>query len=99
ADHLRVGYAALGARPGGGVVRIAVASPLALVEVGADREIAVMGEPSRRIDVELVPAREMMDEDDAREGAGTRGLGRVSRDRRSPVAVDGDVLAGHASVE
>jgi hypothetical protein len=29
-----------------------------------------MREPSRRIDAELAPAREMVDEDDAREGAG-----------------------------
>jgi hypothetical protein len=40
ADHLGVGNAALGAHLGGDVVRVAVAaSTLALVEVGADREI------------------------------------------------------------
>ena len=70
-DHLRVSNAAVGARLGGDVVRVSVAaSTLALVEVGADRKIAVMREPSRRLDVELAPAREMVDENDARRGAG-----------------------------
>ena len=72
ADHLGVGNAALGAHLGGDVVRVAVAaSTLALVEVGADREIAVMREPTRRLDIELAPAREMVDKHDARKGAGT----------------------------
>ena len=72
ADHLRVSNAALSAHLGGDVVGIAVAaSSLPLVQVGADREITVMREPSRRLDVELAPAREMVDEDDARKGAGT----------------------------
>ena len=72
ADHLGVGNAALGAHLGGDVVRVAVAAAtLALVEVGADREIAVMREPTRRLDVELAPAREMVDKHDARKGAGT----------------------------
>ena len=100
ADHLGVGDAALGAHLGGDVVRVAVAAAtLALVEVGADREIAVMREPARRLDVELAPAREMVDQHDARKGARTGWLGHVSRYRRSLVAFDGHVLAGHASVE
>jgi hypothetical protein len=100
ADHLRVGNAALGAHFGGDVVRVAVAAAtLALVEVGADREVAMMREPARRLDVELAPGREMVDEHDARKGAGTSWPGHVSGYRCSFVAFDGDVLAGHASVE
>jgi hypothetical protein len=34
------------------------AATLALVGVGADREIAVMREPTRRLNVEIAPARE-----------------------------------------
>src|SRR5713101_6839273 len=71
ADHLGVGNAALGAHLGGDVVRVAVAAAtLALVEIGADRLIAVMREPTRRLDVELAPARQMMDQYDTRKGAG-----------------------------
>src|SRR6266545_5124133 len=45
ADHLGVGNAAVGAHLGGDVVGVAVAAAaLALIEVGADRDIAVMGE-------------------------------------------------------
>jgi hypothetical protein len=72
ADHLGVGNAALGAHLGGDVVRVTVAaSTLALVEVGADREMAVMREPTRRLDIELAPAREMVDKHDAWKGART----------------------------
>ena len=100
AHHLEVGDAALGAHLGGDVVRVAVAAAtLALIEVGADREIAVMGEPARRLDVELAPARQMVDQHDARKRARTGWLGHVSGDRRSLVAFEGHVLAGHASVE
>src|SRR5713101_3706050 len=56
ADHLGVGNAAVGV--GGDVVRVALASTL--IEVSADREIAVMREPTRRLNVELAPAREMV---------------------------------------
>src|SRR5208283_488355 len=100
ADHLGVGDAAFSAYLGGDVVRVAVAAAtLALVQVRADREMAVMREPTRRLDVELAPARKMVDKHDARKGARTRWLGHVSRYRRSFVAFDGHVLAGHASVE
>ena len=96
-DHLGVGDAAFGADPGGDVVGIALA--LTLVEVGADREIAAMREPPRGLDVELAPAGEMVDQHDARKGARTRRPGHVRGDRGSLVAMDGHVLAGHASVE
>src|SRR5271165_7103545 len=78
---------------------VVAAATLALVQVRADREMAVMREPTRRLDVELAPARKMVDKHDARKGARTRWLGHVSRYRRSFVAFDGHVLAGHASVE
>ena len=97
ADHLGVGNAAVGAHPGGDVVRVALARTL--IEVGADREIAVMREPTRRLNVELAPAREMVDKHNARKGAGTRRLGHISGNRGFFVAFDGHVLAGHASVE
>ena len=97
ADHLGVGNAAVGAHLGGDVVRVALARTL--IEVGADREIAVMREPTRRLNVELAPAREMVDKHYARKGARTRRLGHISGNRGSLVAFDGHVLAGHASVE
>src|ERR1019366_4870166 len=97
ADHLGVGNAAVGANFGGDVIRVALARTL--IEVSADREIAVMREPARRLDVELAPAREMVDKHHARKGARTRRLGHVSGNRGSLVALDGHVLAGHASVE
>ena len=97
ADHLGIANATLGAHLGGDVVRVAVAaSTLALVEVGADGEIAVVCEPTRRLNVEFAPAREMVDKHDSRKGARTRWLGHVSRYRRSFVA---SRFAGHASVE
>src|SRR6202048_4516560 len=97
ADHLGVGNAAVGAHFGGDVVRVALSRTL--IEVSADREIAVMREPSRRLNVELAPAREMVDKNDARKGAWTRRLGYISGNRGSLVAFEGHVLAGHASVE
>jgi hypothetical protein len=97
ADHLGVGNAAIGAHLGGDVVGIALARTL--IEVGADREIAVMREAARRLDVEFAPARQMVDQHHAGKGARTGWLGDVSGDRCSLVAVDGHVLAGHASVE
>src|SRR5688572_9431789 len=66
ADHLRVGDTALRTYLCGDVVRVAVAaSTLALVEIRADREIPVMREPAGRLNVELAPAREMVDKHDA----------------------------------
>jgi hypothetical protein len=101
ADHLRIGDAAVGPHLGGDVVGIGVAAAalLALIEVGADREIAVMGEAARRLDVELAPARQVMDQNDARELARAFGPRRVGGDRRSLVALHGDVLTDHAAVE
>jgi hypothetical protein len=59
ADHLGVRNSSLGAHLGGKVVGIIIAAPtLALVQVGADREIAVMREPTSRLNVELAPTRE-----------------------------------------
>src|SRR6266403_2296172 len=81
ADHLGVGNAAVGAHFGGDVVRVALARTL--IEVSADREIAVMREPTRRLNVELAPAREMVDKNDARKGARTRRLGHISGNRGS----------------
>src|SRR6266403_4369369 len=97
ADHLGVGNAALGAHFGGDVVRIALARTL--IKIGADREIAVMREPARRLDVEFAPAREMVDKHHTRKRPRAGGLGHISSDRRSLVAFEGHVLAGHASVE
>ena len=97
ACHTKSIDAAVGAHLGGDVVRVALAG--ALIKIGADREIAVMREPARRLDIEFAPARKMVDEHHARKGAGTRGLRHVGDDRGSLVAADGHVLAGHASVE
>src|SRR5450755_1421344 len=97
ADHLGVGNAAVSAHFGGDVVWVALARTL--IEVSADREIAVMREPTRRLNVELAPAREMVDKHNARKGAWTRRLGHISGNRGSLVAFEGHVLASHASVE
>jgi len=100
ADHLGVGNAARGSHLGGDVVGVGVAAAtLPLVEVRADREIAVVREPTRLVDIDVAPARQMVDEHDARKRARTGWLGDVGGDRRSFVACDGHVLAGHASVE
>jgi hypothetical protein len=56
-------------------------------------------EAARRLDVELAPAREVVDEHDAREGARAGRPGHVGGDGRSTVALEGHVLAAHASVE
>src|SRR5262245_39695754 len=60
ADHLGVRNAAISAYFGGDVVRIALSRTL--VEVGADRKIAVMRKPARRLNIEFAPARKMMDQ-------------------------------------
>ena len=69
------GDAALGAHLGGDIVGVAVARTL--IEVGADRQIAVMREPPRRLDVEFAPARQMVDQHHARKAARTGRLGNV----------------------
>jgi hypothetical protein len=75
ADHLGIGNAAFGTYLGGNIVRITLASStLSLVEVGADREITVVREPTRRLDVEFTPAWQMVDKRDARKGARPDGL-------------------------
>src|SRR5262249_31669862 len=71
----------------------------ALVEVGADRHKTVMCKPPRAFDVELAPTGQMMDQHHARERPGAFRLCGVSGDRRALVALDRDVLAGHASVK
>src|SRR5438552_6141635 len=97
ANHLGVGNAAVGAHFGGDVVRVTLARTL--IEVSADREIAVMRESTRRLNVELAPARKMVDKRHARKGARTRRLGHISGNRGPLVAFDGHILAGHASIE
>src|SRR5262245_8481003 len=91
ADHLRIGNAALGAHLGGDVVRVALAS--ALIEIGADRKIAVMREPTRRLNVELAPAWEMVDKHDARKRARTGRLCHIRGNRCSLVACESHILA------
>src|SRR5450631_3455009 len=97
ADHLGVGNTAVGAHFGGDVVRVTLARTL--IEIGADREIAVVCQPTGRLDVELAPAREMVDKYYARKRARAGRLGHIRRNRGSIVAFDGDVLASHASVK
>ncbi len=97
ADHLGVGNAALGAYFGRDVVRITLARTL--IEVGADREIAVMREAARCLDVQFAPAREMVDKHHTRKRARAGRLGHVGGNRGSLAAFEGHVLASHASVE
>src|SRR5262245_13345109 len=93
ADNLRIRDAALGAHLGSDIVRVALA--VALVEVGADGDVAVMGELARELAVDLAPAGEMVDQHDAGKWAWPRGARHIGRDRRALVAVDLDLLHGH----
>jgi hypothetical protein len=74
-DHLGVRNTALCAHFSGYVVRITLASTF--IEVSTDREIAVMRKTTGRLNVELAPAREMVDKHHAWEYARTRWLGHV----------------------
>src|SRR5262245_50534195 len=96
ADDLGVRNAALGPHLGGHVIRVAWA--VALIKVGADRNIAVMGELARELAIDLAPARQMMDEHHPREGPSSRWTRHVGRDRRAFVATDLYLLHGHATV-
>src|SRR6202040_883517 len=60
ADDLGIRHAALGAHLGGDIVRFAFAG--AVIEIMADRRIAVMRELAGRLAVPLVPAGRMMKE-------------------------------------
>jgi len=97
ADHLGVGNAALGPHLGGDVVWVARARPL--IEVGADRQVAVVREPARRLDVELAPARQMVDQHHPGKRARAGRPRHVGGDRRSLVAGERDVLASHATIK
>ena len=99
ADHLGIGDAALGTNLGRNIVGIRIGAARALIKVMADRDVAVMGEAARRLDVELAPAGHVVDQHDPREGAGTGRPRHIGGDRGSAVAGDRHVLAGHVSVE
>ena len=79
------------------VVGIAVA--VALVQVGADGHIAVMREAPRRLDIELAPAGQMVDQHDAGKRSLAFGFGNIGGDRGAAIALERDVLARHASVK
>ena len=96
ADDLGVRNAALGAHLGADIVGVALAD--ALIEVGADGDVAVVGKLARHLAIELAPGREMVDQHDAREGPRPRGSRCIGRDRRALVAVDLYLLHGHATV-
>src|SRR6516162_8271388 len=96
ANDLGVRNAALGAYLGGDVVGVALA--VALIEVGADGHIAVVGELARELAIDLAPARQMVDEHHPREGPRPRRTCHVGRDRRALVATDLYFLHGHATV-
>src|SRR5271155_2728791 len=68
ADDLSVRNAALGAHLGGDVIGFTLAG--AVIEVMADRGVAVMRELAGRFAVPLIPARRMMQQHHARERAG-----------------------------
>src|SRR5215467_57976 len=96
ANDLGVRYAALGPHLGGHVIGIALA--VALIKVGADRHIAVVGKLARELAIDLAPARQMVDEHHPRERPGPRWTCHVGRDGRALVATDLDLLHGHATV-
>src|SRR5438105_4793760 len=96
ADDLRIGDAALGAHLGGDVVGFALTG--AVVEVMADRGVAVMCEPAGGLTIKLVPARRMVDQHDARIGARTQRPRDIGRNRLTLVASDRDCLGNHSFV-
>src|SRR5207248_5610147 len=63
-DHLGIGNATVGAHLGGDVVGIGVAAAalLALVKVGADRKVSMVGKAPSRLDIELAPAGQVVDQ-------------------------------------
>ena len=96
AHDLRVRHAALSAHFRCDIVRIALA--IALVEVRADGEIAVVRELARHLDVELAPPRKMMHEHDAGKRPRPRWARCVGRNLVAFVALELDELHGHAAV-
>jgi hypothetical protein len=96
ADDLRIGHAALGAHLGRDVVRFAFAG--AVVEVMADRRVAVMREFSGGLAVPLVPARRMVKEHHAGERTRPQRPRDVGRDGLVVSAVNRDRLCNHAFV-
>ena len=82
---------------GGNIVGVALTRTF--IEVCTDREVAMMRESTHSLDVELAPARQMMDKHHARKRARAGRLGDVSSYWRSVVALDGDVLADYTSVK
>ncbi len=96
ADDLVIGYPAGRADPGSDVVRFAVAC--AVVQVGADGRVAVISEPACGLLIPLIPARQMVDEDDAGEGAWPQRPREVGVDGVSPVAAQANRLGDHSLV-
>ncbi len=96
ADDLGVGDAALGPHLGGHVVGFAFAG--AVIEVVADRGVAVVGELARGFAVPFVPAGRMMDEHHAGEGPRPQGPRHIGRDGLVLVAWDRYRLRDHAFV-
>src|SRR5439155_21480323 len=70
----------------------------AVIEMVADRQIAVMSEPAGGLTIELVPAGRMMKEHDSGEGPGAERPRYIGRDRLVLVATDRDRLCNHAFV-
>src|SRR5438132_8657434 len=96
ADDLSIGNATLGAHLGGDIVGFALARPV--IEVMADRRIAVMRELAGRLAVPLVPAGRMMKQHHAGEGAGTQRPRNIGRDRLGLVAGDRNGLPNHSFI-
>ena len=96
ADHLVVGHAPDAAHHRRHVLGRAVA--LALVQVRADRRVAVVGESPRCLPVPLVPPGEVVDQDDARVRARSERSRQVRREHISLVAGEGDGLREHSLV-
>src|SRR5262249_35356910 len=96
AHRLRVGYAAFGAHLRRDVVRFPLPGPLE--EVVADRRIAVVGELARELPVELVPARVVVYDRDARERSRAQRPRNVRRNLVAVVAGDRNGFRNHAFV-
>ena len=77
----------------GGIVG-AGALALALVEIGADGEVAGGGKGAGHLLAPAVPARHVVDDNDSAEGPVAHGLGEVGADLVAAVAGDPDRLPG-----
>jgi len=95
-DHAVIGDATLATYPGGDIVRCAVTE--SFEQVRADRDVPVLREAAGELPVELIPARWMVHQHDARVRSGAVGLGDVRMDLVATTAGDRRNAGDHAAL-